>query len=190
MSSHPFIRRLAVVGFVACLVGLPSGAAAQGRISGSLLGLYTHAPTLEYDGRELSGAFYSVGGELVLNDRFVGRAQIDVLSTGSLSGSGAANATGGLGIIGSLGYRLNFSALPALSLDLLGHGGYAQVTYENGSEFTDASPQFGFGIAPHLSFGERLALTMSLRILNGADVGEGTAINRTDVGIGGRLTVF
>lgn len=154
--------------------------------------LYTHALTLEYDGNSQTGGAFSVAGDIALRGRFVGRAQLDILNPGSLSGDNAENVQSGLAFVGSLGYRWQPAGPSRYSVDILGHAGYSQVTYATTgtTEFTDASPQFGFGVAPHVNFTDRLAVSFQFRFLRGADVGEGTAINRTDIGFGGRLTLF
>lgn len=162
---------------------------AQSVVSGSGSVLYTHATTLEYDGYALAGASFSVAGDLVVTDRWVGRVQFDALQPATLTGDDAEHVTGGFALVGSLGVR--FAIGSRVSVDLLGHAGYAQLSYtNNGIDFMDASPQVGAGIAPHIRLTNRLAVTLSLRSLVGSDIGEGTAINRTDIGIGGRLRVF
>jgi hypothetical protein len=49
-----------------------------------------------------------------------------------------------------LGLRLGMPGLERVSADLMGYGGYAQFSYANGTTFTDASAQLGFGLTPLL----------------------------------------
>lgn len=168
-----------------------SPARAQGGASGNAMILYGHAPTLEFGDDSYSGGGIALAADVLVGNRWVGRAQVDLLQASSLDGPDAERVRGGLAFVGSLGYRFTFASLPKLSLDLLGHAGYAQVTYNNGNaDFTDASPQVGVGIAPHWALSERFGLSFSVRALQGSAVGEGTAINRTDFGLGGRLALF
>ena len=187
-----FVRCAASFAALFALALVPASVSAQDQaVAGSGLLLYSHAPTIEFDGDSYAGASLSAAGELVLQSRWVGRVQVDILQASSLSGPDAERVTGGLAFIGSLGYRFRLAGLPRFSLDLLGHAGYAQVTYNNGNaDFTEASPQFGVGVAPHVAVTERLGVTLSLRMLQGTAVGEGSAINRTDVGVGARLRLF
>lgn len=153
--------------------------------------LYGNAPTLEFGNGSYSGSGIAIAGDLLLGPRWVGRVQADMLQASSLSGPDAERVRGGLAFVGSLGYRLRFPTVPRLSIDLLAHFGYAQVTYNNGNaDFTDASPQAGVGIAPHISMSDRFGITFAVRTLKGSAVGEGTAINRTDISVGGRLALF
>ncbi len=80
--------------------------------------------------------------------------------------------------------------LERVSADLMGYGGYAQFSSANGTSFTDASAQLGFGPTPLLQLTHRLAISLSARVLSGLGVGEGTAVNRTDLGIGGWVRLF
>lgn len=190
MHSHLTSIAAVLVAAIA-LTSAPSVASAQSDLSGSGLILYTAIPTLEFDGDTYSGSATTLAGEVVIQRRWVGRFQIDILQAASLSGPSADRVQSGLAIIGSLGYRLLIEKMSWLTIDLLGHAGYAQVTYDNGSsEFTDASPQIGVGIAPHVAVTDRLSVTFSARTLMGSAVGEGTAINRTDIGVGAKLTLF
>lgn len=188
-------RRLlrAAAGLLAAAL-LPAAAPAQAEMyaDGHGMLLYTHALTIEYDGNSLTGGAFSVAADIALRGRFVGRAQLDILDPGSLSGAGADEVQSGLAIVGSIGYRWRPAGPSRYSIDILAHGGYAQVTYTTAgtSDVTDASPQFGLGVAPHINFTDRLAISLQFRFLQGADAGEGTAINRTDFGFGGRLTLF
>lgn len=176
---------------MAALALLPALGAAQMNVEGGGMLLYTHAPVLEYDGGSLSGGSISAACDLLFRGRIVARGQVDILNAESLSGDNADAAQSGLALVGSLGYRLSPSRTPRVTIDLLAHVGYAQVTYEAGaSELTDASPQFGFGVAPHVALTDRLGLSFQLRYLRGAPVGEGSAINRTDLSLGARLALF
>lgn len=175
----------------ACALGLAAlGAPLSAQVSADgsvgLLGL--RATTLEYDGREDAGNFFGLGGELLLNGRWVGVAQAEFLQASSLSEDAVNSA---FGLMGGLGVRLGIPGLSILTVDVMGYGGYAQLSYNNGNaDFTDASPQFGFGLTPRLRITERLAVALPFRVLSGSDVGEGTAINRTDVGVVGWLRLF
>jgi hypothetical protein len=180
-----------VAAILSVLAAAPAAAGAQGGTSANAMILYGQAPTLEFGDDSYSGGGIAIAGDILVADRWVGRVQADLLQASSLDGPDAERVRGGLAFIGSLGYRFRFASLPKLSLDLLGHAGYAQVTYNNGNaDFTDASPQVGVGIAPHWAMSDRFGLTFSVRTLQGSAVGEGTAINRTDFGVGGRLALF
>jgi hypothetical protein len=192
----PRLRRTAlalasVAVAASALVITASAVRAQDGPSGNAMILYGHAPTLEFGDDSYSGGGIVLAADVLVGNRWVGRAQVDLLQASSLDGPDAERVRGGLAFIGSLGYRFRFPTLPKLSLDLLGHAGYAQVTYNNGNaDFTDASPQVGIGIAPHWAMSDRFGLTFAVRTLKGSAVGEGTAIHRTDLGIGGRLALF
>ena len=174
---------------LALLSAAAAPAAAQLAASGSVGALGLRATSMEYDGFADAGNFLGAGVELLVNGRLVCVAQAEMLEVSSLSGDGAA-VNSGFALTGGLGIRLGIPGLERVSVDLMGYGGYAQLSYDNGSTFTDASPQFGFGLTPRLQLMNRLAITLSARVLNGADAGEGTAINRTDFGIGGWFRVF
>jgi hypothetical protein len=171
------------------LVG-PVAAQAPARVSGAVSGLFTIAPTLEYDGDADSGNYLSLSGELALDSRWVGRMQFDLLNAGSVEGASFGTVESGWAVIGSLGYRLHLGASDKFTLDLLGSGGMAAITITGVNTTSDASPQFGFTIAPHWQVTEKLAATFSFRVLQGAEVGMGSAINRTDVGVGLRMRLF
>lgn len=183
--------RKSLVFSLAVALGLLSAAAvpvaAQLPVSGSIGVLGIHATSLEYDGNSDAGTFLGLGGELVLIGRVVGVAQAEMLQPSSLSGDAVES---GFALMGGLGIRLGIPGLSRASVDLMGYGGYAQFSYDGVGTFTDASPQFGIGLRPRLQLTDRLAFTLSARVLRGADVGEGTAINRTDFGIGGWFRVF
>ena len=176
---------------LAAALGLLSAAAApvaaQLAASGSIGALGLHSTSLEYDGNSDAGNFVGVGVELLVNRRVVGVAQAEMLQASSLS---SAAVSSGFALMGGLGIRLGVPGLERASVDLMGYGGYAQISYDAGNTFTDASPQFGVGLTPRLQLTNRLAITLSARVLSGTDAGEGTAINRTDFGIGGWFSVF
>lgn len=176
---------------LAAALGVLSAAAApvaaQLAASGSIGAVGLHATSLEYDGHSDAGNYLGVGVELLVNRRVVGVAQAEMLQASSLSNAAVKS---GFALMGGLGIRLGIPGLERASVDLMGYGGYVQFSYDNGSTFTDASPQFGFGLTPRLQLTNRLAITLPARVLIGSDVGEGTAINRTDFGIGGWLSVF
>jgi hypothetical protein len=183
--------RMSLVLPLAAVAGLLSATAApvtgQLSASGSIGALGLHASSIEYDGFSDAGNFFGVGGELLVNRRLVGVAQGEMLQASSLSTSAVSS---GFAVMGGLGIRFGIPGIERASVDLMGYGGYAQFSYEGGGTFTDASPQFGFGLTPRFRLTNRLALTLSARVLSGADAGEGTAIDRTDFGIGGWFRVF
>jgi hypothetical protein len=175
---------------LAAALGLLSAAApVAAQTTGSIGALGLRATSLEYDGFSNAGDFAGVGAELVVNRRLVGVAQAEMLQVSSLSGEGAA-LDSGFALMGGLGIRLGLPGHERVSVDLMGYGGYAQLSSDAGGTFTDASPQFGFGLTPRLQLTNRLAITFSARVLSGADIDEGTAINRTDFGIGGWFRLF
>jgi hypothetical protein len=178
---------LVLTAITAVAASSPVGAQASGAVSA----LVTYAPSLQYDGETSTGVAYSVAGDIALLDRWIGRAQFDLLQASSLEEPLSDRVTGGWALVGSLGRRLGIPGVSRLHLDVLASGGIAMLDYTTGgNDFSDASPQFGVTIAPHVGITDRLDVTFSLRHLQGADVGEGKSITRTDLGFGARLRIF
>lgn len=171
-------------------IATASPAAAQLEARGSVGALGLRALTLEFDGNEDTGNLFGIGGELLLNRRWVGVAQAEFLQTSSLA-EASESVNSAFALMGGLGVRLGVPGVERMTVDLLGYAGYAQIDYSAvGSDFTDASPQFGVGITPRFALSDRVAITLAVRTLVGSEVGEGSAINRTDVGLGGWVQLF
>jgi len=150
----------------------------------------TGAPRIAWDGDRFTGAF--VGGIAEMSwKRFVGRGQLDLALPNTFGGPGSGLLQSAGALVGSLGVRLGVLDEPGFGVDLMASAGGAWLFYEAPPDrFGDGSPQLGFTVAPRWVVAKPVAVTASLRHLAGANVARGSAITRTDLGVGVMLLVF
>ncbi|MEM6929695.1 MAG: hypothetical protein AAF602_22335 [Myxococcota bacterium] len=150
----------------------------------------TGSPRIAWDGDRYTGVY--LGGIAEMSwKRFVGRGQLDLALPGTFSGPGTFFFDRAGGLVGSLGVRLGVLEEAGFGVDLMASAGGAWLFYEAPPDrFGDGSPQLGFTIAPRWVVVKPVAVTASFRHLVGANVGGGSAITRTDLGLGVMLRVF
>lgn len=143
---------------------------------------YGIAPTLSIGSRETSGTFNSIYGDLVINEKIIGRAQYSRLNVSTLSDGYDLLVNSGWSINGSLGYNFTLTAQPKLHIPLMGTFGYANIDRNSG--FDHAGAQIGVTVAPKYFVTNRLIVNATFRFIKGTKVDNGTELAQTDFSIG------
>ncbi|MEN0065778.1 MAG: hypothetical protein AAGA48_26805 [Myxococcota bacterium] len=150
----------------------------------------TGSPRIAWDGDRFTGGYFGGIAEMSWK-RFVGRGQLDLALPGTFGGPGTFLLDNAGGLVGSLGVRLGVLEQTGVGVDLMASAGGAWLFYDAGPDrFGDGSPQLGFTVAPRWVVAKPIAVTASFRHLAGANVGRGSAISRTDLGLGVMIRVF
>lgn len=143
---------------------------------------YGIAPTLTVGSRETSGTFNSIYGDLVLNEKIIGRAQYSRLNVNSLADGYDLLVNSGWSINGSVGYNITLSSLTKLHIPIMGTFGYANIDRNSG--FDHAGAQVGITLAPKYYITDRFVANLSLRVLKGTKVDQGSELGQNDFSIG------
>lgn len=156
----------------------------QIKISGGAT--YGYAPTLTFDTYEGSGNLVSIFGDLVINNKIIGRLQYSGLQVSSLSSGLASKVDSGYGLLGSFGYNFSTDNTTKLQIPVMLSSGYTQVFRSD--NFTEQGMQIGLTISPEYEIISGLSAMISIRYLKGTEVAGGSAIDITDFGMGIKYT--
>ena len=143
---------------------------------------YGYAPSLQYESTESSGSFYSVYGDLVINDKIVGRAQFSKLLVNTLSNELSRFVSSGFAFNGSLGYNFIPSADKKFQIPVMGTIGYASIERSTGS--SRPGMQIGVTLAPKYQVTDQVIVNTTLRMLRGTNFDDGAKLSQNDISIG------
>ncbi len=150
-----------------------------------------YSPNLVYEEsngqtHEGKGNTFSIFGEMLVNQRFMGRLQTVSLLVGTYSGDFKEKIKSGRSFTGSLGFVLG-NPDSKLTIPIMGSAGAGIISYDN---FTDSSLQLGITSGPHLKLTEHLSVLAELRYLKGYATGdESRPVSQTDFLLGLKFTL-
>ncbi|MCB0706864.1 MAG: hypothetical protein KDC34_16225 [Saprospiraceae bacterium] len=164
---------------------------AQVNIAGGIAGAY--APSLIYDednstpaAHKGKGYVWSIFGELILKNQFVGRLQYTHLLINTLEGNYAAFVGAGSSWTGSLGYVVGGATNSRLVFPILITSGAGLIDRKDFGVI--GSAQIGFTAGPRFYITDYIAVCAEVRYLKGLPVrNSGDTIGLTDISIGAIL---
>ncbi len=148
---------------------------------------YTIAPTLKVNGpwtgsNETSGSFYSAYADLIINNKFIGRAVVSSLIPSTLSNGLELAVESGFEMSGSMGYNYTLSSNQKINIPIMATIGFATV--KTLSDRRDAGMQLGGTIGLNYDLTEKFILSGTARYLKGVDFSDGAKIDQVDVSLG------
>lgn len=150
-----------------------------------------YSPTLIYEetssrAHEGKGNTFSIFGELIIQQRFIGRLQMVNLITSTYSGDFANQLKSGRSFTGSLGIILGKKE-SRVRLPVMASAGAGLVSYD---DFSDGGSQFGITAGPQLRLTKNLFILAELRYLKGFKSSEESGpVSQTDFLLGVKISI-
>lgn len=142
---------------------------------------YGIAPSISLEDAKSSASFYSIYGDLVINNQLIGRAQFSSFNAESFTEDLEGNVDSGLEFNGSLGYNMLFPSIDKLELPIMATIGYASVKNKS---FTWPGMQLGFTLSPKYKIHRKVLANFTVRYLKGTGFEDGRALNQIDTSFG------